>query len=439
MSDAIAPPSQVRNVVIACLIGSTVEWYEFFIYGTAATLVFSTLFFPQFDPLVGTLLALSTFAVAFAARPLGGIVFGQLGDRIGRKGSLVLTLTLMGASTCAVGLLPTYEAIGVGAPILLILCRLVQGFSVGGELSGAILMTVEHARDGRRGFVGAFANSGIGTGLLLANLVFLPITLLPKEDLLAWGWRVPFLASVVLIALGLFIRLRIEESPEFVAARASGQVRRTPALDVLREHPGGVTLLGLGTVAGGVAFYAVAVFSISYGTKVLGLSNSTMVSLVLLSTAVIVVATPFFGWLGDRVGHKLVFQASVVGMIAAPFAWFTLMETRSFGLMFLGYLLVTVPFAANFGAIPAFFAYVFPPPVRFSGMAIGYNVGTLLGSAIAPIIATWLLSLTGSWVAIALYMAGSGVVTLAAATGLRHFRGAPETSRAGAAVPLPSA
>ncbi len=436
MSESVAP-SQVRKVVIACLIGSTVEWYEFFVYGTAASLVFSTLFFPKFDPLVGTLLALSTFAVAFAARPIGGVVFGQLGDRIGRKGSLVLTLTLMGAATCAVGLLPTYETVGVWAPILLVLCRLVQGVSVGGELSGAVLMTVEHARQGRRGFVGAFANSGIGTGLLLANLVFLPITLLPQENLLSWGWRVPFLASAVLIALGLFIRLRIEESPEFVAARSGGRVRKTPALDVLREHPAGVALLGLGTVAGGVVFYATAVFSISYGTKVLGQANSTMVTLVLLSTAVIVVATPFFGWVGDRVGHKTVFQTSVLAMIAAPFAWFPLLATGEFLPMLLGYLIVTVPFAANFGAIPAFFAHVFPPPVRFSGMAIGYNLGTLLGSAIAPIVATWLLTLSGSWTAIALYMSGCGLVTLVAASFL-HAHHEPVSAPLPADVSQPS-
>lgn len=413
---------QLRKVVLACMIGSTIEWYEFFIYGTAASMVFSELFFPSFDPLVGTLLALLTFAVAFAARPIGGIVFGQLGDRIGRKGSLILTLTLMGGSTFAVGLLPTYDAVGTAAPILLVLCRLVQGFSVGGELSGAVLMSVEHAQQARRGLFGALVNSGIGCGLLLANAVFLPLTLLPAGAFTSWGWRVPFLFSIVLVGVGLFIRLRIEESPEFERLKSTGRLRKTPALDVLREHAPGVFLLALGTVCGGVAFYAGGVFSVAYGTKQLGLGSDTMLTLVLISTAVVVVATPSFGWVADRVGHKKVFQLGVVGMMIAPFAWFPLMNTQQFGLMLLGFIALFVPFAANFGAIPAFFAHVFPPDVRFSGMAIGYNVGTLLGSAVAPIVATWLLAETGSWTAVATYMSACGAITLTAAAFLRDYR-----------------
>ena len=420
MSQDASTSKHARKVLISSLIGSAVEWYEFFIYGTAASLVFNKQFFPQFDPLVGTLLALSTFAIAFVARPVGGMVFGHFGDRIGRKAMLVLTLTLMGGATFAIGLLPTYDQIGVAAPVLLVVVRLVQGFSLGGEYSGAVLMSVEHAQQGRRGFFGSVVNTGAGWGLLLANLMFLVVSQLPDEDFQAWGWRIPFLCSAVLVALGLFIRLRLAESPEFQAMKSAGDVHRAPVLDVLRTHRARVVLMCLAYLSAGVTFYVGTVFSLAYGTEHVGATRNVLLTLVTVVNVLIIVAIPFFGWLSDRIGRRRIFLAGIVGMAVMPYAWFTLLDTASMPLMLLGFALLFIPYAANYGVMPTLFAHVFPVGVRYTGMSIGYTMGTVLGSGLAPIIATFLLDRTGDWPAIALYMTATAGVSFVAALFLRE-------------------
>ncbi|MQA10709.1 MAG: MFS transporter [Pseudonocardiaceae bacterium] len=426
--------AHARKVLISSLIGSTVEWYEFFIYGTAASLVFNELFFPDFDPLVGTLIALSTFAIAFVARPIGGVVFGHFGDRLGRKSMLVLTLTMMGTATFAIGLLPPYSAIGVAAPLLLVLARLIQGFSLGGEYSGAVLMSVEHADRRRRGFFGAVVNTGAGWGLLLANLVFLIVTQLPDEQFVAWGWRVPFLLSAVLVAIGLFIRVRLAESPDFEAVKKTGAVRKVPVAEVLRRHPKLVALMCLAYLSAGATFYVGTVFSLTYGESQIGASDSLMLGLVLGVNVLTIIAIPFFGWLSDRVSRKHIFLAGVLGMIVTPYLWFGLLETGNVALMMLGFLVMFVPYAANYGVMATFFAQVFPVGVSYTGMSIGYTLGTVLGSGLAPIIATYLLDATGSWLAIAAYMSLVGVLSFVAALFLRERQEVDQQATAPAAA-----
>lgn len=407
-------PKAARRALLSSLAGTTIEWYEFFIYGTAAALVFGDLFFPSSNPLVGTLLSLSTFAIAFVARPLGGALFGHFGDRIGRKSTLVITLTMMGGATFLIGLLPPYATIGIWAPILLVTLRLLQGLSLGGEYSGAVLMSVEHAQRHRRGFFGAVVNTGSSWGLLLANVVFLGVSLLPEQAFLSWGWRIPFLLSVILVVLGLIIRLKVAESPEFEQVREAGEIRRAPIGEVLRRRLRPVLLMALSYVSAGATFYLAAVFALSYGEGQLGLSRSVILTLVLLGTALTVVGMPFFGWLSDRYDRKKIFLAGLAVMVVTPVAWFTLLETRNPVLMFLGFVVLFVPFCANYGTMPTFYAQVFPPRVRYSGMSIGYTLGTVLGSATSPLIATYLLSETGTWVSIAAYMAIAGVVSFVA-------------------------
>ncbi|WP_030060342.1 MULTISPECIES: MFS transporter [Streptomyces] len=411
---------QRRRAVLSSLIGNSIEFYEFLIYGSFSSLYFNKLFFPSFDPMTGTLLSLSTFAVAFVGRPLGAVVFGHFGDRIGRKTTLVTTLVLMGGATVLIGLLPTYGTIGVAAPILLTILRFVQGFSVGGESSGGFLMALESAQPNRRGLLTGIVGTGNAWGLLLANGVLLLVTQLPDRQVLSWGWRLPFLLSAVLVGVALHVRLRIAETPEFEQSKAEGAVRTRPAFDVLSRH-GLITLCAsLSTIPLFLVFYLGSVFSLKYGATV-HVSRSVVLELLVVSCVFLIVAMPFFGWLGDRYNRKAVFVGGIVVMTVAPFAWFPLLDTRSFPLMALGFLLLFTGFAANYGAQAAFLPQLFPTVVRYSGMSISYNVGGLLGGAVSPIIATSLLSRYHSWTPIAVYMAAAGVIGLVAAGFLREY------------------
>ncbi|WP_183107234.1 MFS transporter [Streptomyces sp. 1114.5] len=405
---------------MSSLIGNSIEFYEFLIYGSFSSLYFNKLFFPSFDPMTGTLLSLSTFAVAFVGRPLGAVVFGHFGDRIGRKATLVTTLVLMGGATVLIGLLPTYGTIGVAAPVLLTVLRFVQGFSVGGESSGGFLMALESAQPNRRGLLTGIVGTGNAWGLLLANGVLLLVTLLPDRQVLAWGWRLPFLLSAVLVAVALQVRLRIAETPEFQQSKAEGAVRTRPALEVLSRY-GLITLCAsLSTIPLFLVFYLGSVFSLKYGATV-HVSHDVMLELLVVSCVFLIVAMPFFGWLGDRHSRKAVFVGGIVVMTVAPFAWFPLLDTGSFPLMALGFVLLFTGFAANYGAQAAFLPQLFPTVVRYSGMSISYNVGGLLGGAVSPIVATSLLSSYHSWKPIAVYMAAAGVIGLVASAFLREY------------------
>ncbi|MGV0808535.1 MFS transporter [Mycolicibacterium setense] len=394
---------QARKVVAASLLGNTIEYYEFFIYGLCASLIFNKLFFPSFDPVVGTLLSLTTFAIAFVARPIGGWVAGHFGDRLGRRAMLVLTLSGMGLATTLIGLLPTYDTIGVAAPIMLTVLRFLQGFSLGGEASGGFLMALEHASGSKRGLVTGVVGTGNVCGLLLANGVFLAVSQLPEDQLMSWGWRIPFLLSAVLVAIGLYIRLHLEESPVFQAAQASGVVSESPSKELFRGHWKQVIGVALANMPTNVIFYLGSVFALSYASAV-GANRSTVLAVVMATAAILIVAMPYFGSLGDRIDRKKILLAGIALMAVAPFLFFPLIATGNPWLMLIGFLVLFSGFAANYGALNAFLPHQFPARLRYSGVAIGTNVGGVFGGALAPIIATALLGRFHSWVPIALYL-----------------------------------
>jgi MFS family permease len=410
---------QRRRAILSSLIGNSIEFYEFLVYGSLSTLYFNKLFFPSFAPTTGTILSLSTFAVAFAGRPLGAFVFGHFGDRIGRRTTLITTLTVMGGATVLIGLLPTYGSIGIAAPILLTTLRFIQGCSLGGESSGGFLMVLESAPPKRRGLLTAIVGTGNAWGLLLANGVLLLIGLLPERQVLSWGWRVPFILSAVLVVVALRVRLRLAETPEFERLKAEGAVRRRPTLDLVSRH-GLLTLCAsLSALPLFTVFYLGTVFSLKYATNI-KVSQHVMLALLAGTCVFLIVAMPFFGWLGDRYSRKTIFTCGIVVMAGASFAWFPLLNTRSYPLMALGFLLLFAGFAANYGVQGAFYPRLFPTDLRYSGMSISYNVGGLLGGAVSPIIATALLGAFHSWTPIAIYLAATGVIGLAASGFLRE-------------------
>jgi metabolite-proton symporter len=392
--------SSIRQVATASFIGTTIEWYDYFIYSTAAALVFNRLFFPEFAPLTGTLLAFATFGAGFVMRPLGAAIFGHYGDRIGRKSMLVLTLFIMGGATFLIGCLPTFESIGIWAPVLLVILRLLQGLGLGGEWGGAVSMTIEHAPQNRRGFYGSFPQLGVPVGFLLSSIAFLlAVSLLPE-----WGWRVPFLASIVLVLVGLFIRFRIEESPLFRRVRETGTEARTPIVDVLRAYPKQV-LLAVGASLGfQVEGYIVLAYTLSYGTQVLGLSQSTLLSFIGLVALLAIPAIVGFSALSDRVGRRAVFMggALATGLVSFPFFW--LLNTRSLVLVFIAILVAGLVQQAMAGPAAALFSEMFGTRTRYSGASLGYQLGAIVGGGFAPFIATALYAATGTSLSISIYM-----------------------------------
>ena len=407
--------ASIQQVAGASLLGTTIEWYDFFLYVTAASLVFNQIFFPEFEPLVGTLLSYSVNAVAFIARPIGGAVFGHFGDRIGRKSMLIVTLLLMGIATFAIGCLPTYSQIGVAAPLILIVLRFLQGMGLGGEWGGAVLMSVEHSPEGRRGFFGSFPQMGIPAGVILSSLIFLVLTAsLSNEQFLAWGWRVPFLLSILLVGVGLYIRLNILESPAFQNVQESGTASQAPLVEVFRDHWKQVLVVAGAYLAQNVTFYILIAFTVAYGTEQLGLSRPFMVSIVVISSVVSFFLLPAFALLSDRFGRRPLLLTGIVGMAVTAFALFPLLDTKNYALMLLGHLLVTVFQSMNLGPIATFFVELFETRVRYTGATMGYQAGTIIAGGSALIIATYLLDLTGSGLSIAAYIAVMCVLSFVA-------------------------
>ncbi len=418
-------PRPLAPVILASFIGTTIEWYDFFLYGTAAALVFNRLFFPTLDPLAGTLSAYGTFAVGFVARPLGGAVFGHYGDRFGRKTVLVWSLLVMGTATALIGLVPGYDRIGIAAPVLLVALRFVQGIGVGGEWGGAVLLAVEPSGGARRGLHGSWPQMGVPAGLLLSTGVFAALSAaLPERAFLAWGWRVPFLVSVVMVALGLFIRLRILETPAFERLKQARGESAVPLLDVFREHPREV-VIGMGMrFAQNVLFYVYTVFVLSYGEKSLGYPRSVVLRGVMLLSLVGFVSIPFWSHLSDRIGRRPVYLSGAVISLLLAFPFFWLFERGPRFVPLALVLAMNVGQDMMYGPMAAYLSELFGTRVRYSGASLVYQLTSVFSGGLAPFIATLLMARWGSG-AVAGYMAGCCALTVVAT----WF--APETHRAG--------
>ncbi|WP_231991898.1 MFS transporter [Mycobacterium sp. ACS4331] len=394
-----------RRAAVASFVGTTVEFYDFLIYGTAAALVFPKLFFPGTSPTTGMLLSFATFGVGFVARPLGGIVFGHFGDRVGRKRMLVYSLLLMGGSTVAMGLLPTYAQIGLAAPLLLTALRLLQGFAVGGEWGGATLMAVEHAPSGRKGFYGAFPQMGAPAGTALATLAFYAVSLLDDAAFLSWGWRIPFLASVALIAIGLVIRLSLTESPEFTAVQQHSAVVRVPFTEAFRRHWRQILLVAGAYLSQGVFAYICVAYLVSYATSVAGIDRADALFGVFVAAVVAVCTYPLFGSLADRIGRKPVFLMGVLAMGMATLPTFALINTGEAVWFLVALVLVFgLAMAPAAGVTGSLFALVFDTDVRYTAVSVGYTLSQVLGAAFAPTIAVALYNSTSTSNSIAAYL-----------------------------------
>lgn len=417
------PPTRVerRRVAAASFIGTTIEWYDYFIYGSAAALVFAPQFFPTADPLTGTLAAFATFAVGFIARPIGGVVMGHYGDVLGRKSMLVISMMLMGIATVCIGLLPNYATIGIAAPILLVVLRFVQGLGVGGEWGGAVLMAVEYAPKKKRALYGAFPQMGLPAGIVAANLVFLAVSaIVAPEAFASWGWRIPFLLSAVLIAAGLVLRLKISESPAFVAAKDTEPSKRRPIVDVLRNHKRSLALASAASIAAPALGYLVLVYMLSYGVQVLDLPRNTMLWLIIGGSVVWLVAIAAAAVLADRIGRKPVFLGGAALVTVWAFPFFALVDTARPALILLAFAVGTVGIAGMAGPQATLVAALFPTSVRYSGASLAYQVGSIVGGALAPLIATALYAAYGTSTPIAIYMAALGLVSFVALLFLRE-------------------
>ncbi|WP_411088539.1 MFS transporter [Streptomyces sp. 061-3] len=407
--------TKMRRISLASMVGTTVEWYDLFLFGTASALVFGKVFFPEFDGAVGTILSFLTFASAYLARMVGAVLFGHFGDRLGRKSMLLISLTAMGVATFAIGLVPGYATLGVAAPLLLLGLRVVQGLALGGEWGGAVLMTVEHAPENRRGFFGSLVQIGVPIGTLLANSAFLLVASTTSTDALySWGWRIPFLASAILVGIGFYIRLHIEETPSFQAVREEGVKARIPFFALMSRYWRQVLLGGVATLSTGSTFTLMVASGVSYGTNDLGHSKNLMLWAVMVACAIAFLAIPYFGRLSDRVGRKPVIYAGIAAEAVLAFPFFWLLDTGSALGVFVAYVLMMLAFSANYGPIATFLAELFGTRVRYSGLSVAYMLSGLLGSAATPAVTAWLLSATGSSSSIAWYVLGAASLSLLA-------------------------
>ena len=407
---------QMRKVWIASLVGSSIEWFDYFLYGTVAALVFNQLFFVTEDPSVGLILAYASFALSFFIRPFGGIIFSHIGDRIGRKKTLVVTLTLMGVATFGMGLLPTYQAIGIWAPILLITLRLVQGLGIGGEWGGALLLAVEYAPKEKRGLYGAIPQMGVTIGMVMGTVALSIMTLLPEGAFMTWGWRVPFILSALLVIFGLWIRKGIDETPSFKKVQKTGEIPKLPLVDTLKYHWREVLIAIGAKVVETAPFYIFGTFVVSYATTELGFSRTTTLNTVMVATVITTILIPIMGSLSDKVGRKKVYVAGTVGMLLFAFPYFWMLQQQSVVLLVvatvIGLGIIWAPITAVLGTM---FSEIFNAKVRYTGVTLGYQIGAALAGGTAPLVAASLmLQFNGSYVPVAIYIIFTAVISLVA-------------------------
>jgi MFS family permease len=403
----------MNRAVVASAVGTTIEWYDFFLYQVAAGLVFPKLFFPASDPFIGTILAFSTNYFGFVSRPLGAVIFGHYGDRMGRKASLIATLMLMGVATVGVGLVPGYDRIGVWGAVFLTFLRVLQGIGVGGEWGGSVLLAGEWTDPKRRGFTTSFAQFGAPAGLMLANAIFALVTVTTDDArFLSWGWRIPFLISFVLVFVGLYIRVGIFETPVFARLKAQGKVERAPVVEVLRRHWREVILTALLRSSQQTAFYLFSAYIVVYGTQVLGFSRTLILNLVMMQATLSMFTNIYWGHLSDRVGRRQVTAIGCVVMMIYPFIYFGLLDTRSIPLMFLAIMVAMPLHDMQYGPQAAFIAESFPGTLRYSGASLGYQLASITAGGPAPIVALYLYQKYHTSMAVATYLALTGIVSL---------------------------
>jgi len=415
---------QLRRAVIASTIGTAIEWYDFFLYSTVTGLVFAKLFFPHSDPWVGTLEAFGIYAVGFIARPVGAAIFGHYGDRIGRKSTLIATLLLMGLATFAVALVPTYASIGIWGAVILTILRFVQGVGVGGEWGGSVLMSMEWARtDQSRGFIASWPQFGVPCGLFLANLAVLAFSQMSGEQFLAWGWRIPFALSLLLVGVGLYIRLGILETPIFAKLLAERKVDRTPMLTVMKRHPKEIILSAFARMAEQAPFYIFTAFIFSYGIETLHTSRNFLLTAVLSASILSFFSIPFFGHLSDRIGRKTMYMIGAVVTGLFGFAYFAMLNTGSATIIFVAVVISLVPHDMLYGPQAALIAESFTGRLRYSGSSLGYQLASIIAGGPAPLIATWLFGTYHSSMPIAIYIAACALITLAATALMTDYTG----------------
>ena len=426
--------TSIRTIVAASAIGTTIEWYDFLIYATAASLVLNKLFFPTDDPLVGKLISISTVGVGFFARPFGAVILSHFGDRLGRKSPLIVTMVSMGLATTLIGLLPSYASIGIAAPILLVACRLVQGIAVGGEWGGAVLIATEHSPPDKRGFYGSLVQIGFPLGMSLGTASFFALGYLDDKQFMSWGWRIPFLASAALVAIGIFVRLRIGETPDFKRVVSEGKISRVPVLDAIRLHPKDL-LIGLGARITEISWiYVLTIFGLSYAVTTLALPRSLILGAIALGAAVELITIPLFGHLSDRVGRRPIYLLGCVAAICLSFPIFWALATRDSFAVILAFVVgMSVGHGIMYGVQASFLSEMFPSNLRYTGASLGYQIAAPIGGGLVPLAAAAVVELTDGatwpvWLLMILIALTTVFAVLAARETAPKFASLPSTS-----------